>query len=126
MYFLAVFATGFGLGVIRVLLIVPRIGTFAAVLCEAPFMIAAMAFAARWVGHTFHLERRSHRVVTGLVALLFLLAAELSGAVWLRGLSIGSYVASMVTPEGLLTLSLFALFAAVPGLQRSPGDLADS
>lgn len=45
LYFLAVFAVGFVLGPIRVLLLEPRFGPVIAVLCEAPFLIAAFVVA---------------------------------------------------------------------------------
>jgi hypothetical protein len=38
LYFLAVYAAGFLFGTVRVLLLEPRMGPFAAVLCEAPFL----------------------------------------------------------------------------------------
>lgn len=40
-YFLAVFAVGFGLGVVRIVWVVPAIGERIAEVAEMPFMIAA-------------------------------------------------------------------------------------
>ena len=45
-YFLAVFAAGFLLAPIRQFVLVPRIGEVAAVLLEAPLMLAAIWWAA--------------------------------------------------------------------------------
>ncbi len=51
-YFVAVFAVGFGLGVLRVTLVVPALGERLAELAEMPFMIAASVFFAwRFVRH---------------------------------------------------------------------------
>ena len=38
-YFAVVFAAGFGLGVIRMLVVIPRVGETVAVLIEAPVML---------------------------------------------------------------------------------------
>ncbi len=48
LYALVVFLIGFILGTIRVLLIVPRLGETAAVLLEAPLILAASWFVCRW------------------------------------------------------------------------------
>ena len=49
LYSVTVFAAGFVFGAIRVLWLEPKIGPLAAVLCELPFLLVAMALAARWV-----------------------------------------------------------------------------
>ena len=113
-YFLAVMAAGFVCGVVRVLVVAPAIGPFAAVACEAPIMIVAMVVAARFVSRRFGLDTCSDGVIAGLVALLFTMVAELGGAMWLRNLSVSDYLASLTTPEGLLSLGMFALFAGMP------------
>ena len=46
-YFAVVFATGFALGVVRVLVTAPRLGETGAVLLEVPIILAASWFAAR-------------------------------------------------------------------------------
>jgi hypothetical protein len=46
LYFLAAFGAGFLLGPIRVLVLEPRLGAFAAVLIEAPLLLAANVVAA--------------------------------------------------------------------------------
>ena len=79
-------------------------------------MIVAILVVARRTSRRVPLELQSHRVAAGLLALLLPMAAEFGGAIWPRGLSVGAYLASLETSEGLVTL-LFALFAAIPGLQ---------
>lgn len=48
-YVAIVFAVGFALGTVRVMLLAPRIGEVAAVACELPLMLAAPWLAAGWV-----------------------------------------------------------------------------
>jgi hypothetical protein len=47
-YFALVFGTGFVLGTIRTIWVVPRVGTRAAELMEMPMMLAVSILAARW------------------------------------------------------------------------------
>jgi hypothetical protein len=48
-YFALVFGAGFALGTIRMLWIVPRLGTRMAKVMEPPFMLAVRIVVARWV-----------------------------------------------------------------------------
>jgi uncharacterized membrane protein YciS (DUF1049 family) len=61
LYFAVVFAAGFLLGPIRVFWLEPQVGPTIAVLCEAPFLLAVMAVAARWVPLKLRLGRAPHR-----------------------------------------------------------------
>src|SRR5579883_2596395 len=56
LYFALVFGTGFVLGTVRTLWIVPRLGDRTAELLEAPVMLAVIVAAARWT--VFRLECR--------------------------------------------------------------------
>ena len=49
LYFAVVFGTGFVLGPIRMLWLVPRVGARTAELLEAPVMLVAIVLLARWV-----------------------------------------------------------------------------
>lgn len=49
LHFVIVFGTGFVLGVIRTLWLVPRVGTRWAELIETPIMVVVTILAARWV-----------------------------------------------------------------------------
>ena len=51
LYFVLVFGTGFVLGTIRALWIVPRLGMRMAELLEMPIMVVATILAARWIVH---------------------------------------------------------------------------
>jgi hypothetical protein len=113
-YFALVFACGFVLGPVRELVLVPRIGALAAVLCESVPMLLAIVCAARWIDARFRLAGVGEQGAAGALALLLLAAAEVLGAIWLRGLTGAAWVASFRTPPGLVSLALFAVFAVMP------------
>jgi hypothetical protein len=120
-YFALVFAAGFVLGPIRVLVLTPRLGELGAVLVEAPLMALAIVLAASW------LARRGvtpsgipARWGMGAVALACLFTAEIGTALALRGLSPSDYGARLLEPPGLVFLALAAFFAAFPALQGLP------
>lgn len=110
-YFATVFAVGAFLGPIREFLLLPVLGPTLAVAAEAPVMLAASFLAARWT------MRRWPGVSAprlGACALGFLLAAEVAGSLWLRGMTMPQYAAHLGTPPGLLSLALFATFGLMP------------
>jgi hypothetical protein len=116
-YFAAVFAVGFVLGVGRELVVRPYLGTLASIMVEAPAMLLACWGAARWVVRRFAVPREA-RLRLGLLAFGLLMAAELVGSMGLRGMAPAEWVAQFATPPGLLSLVLFAGFAAMPRMVR--------
>lgn len=118
-YFGLVFAVGFALGTVRVLLVVPHLGERTAELLELPLMIAASLLSARFVLHRARLERTSQRLATGLVALALMLTAELTLVLTLRDLTLAEYVASRDPLSGSAYLLGLAVFAAAPVLVGS-------
>jgi hypothetical protein len=122
-YFTLVFGAGFILGVVRVLWVVPRLGERAAELGEAPLMLAAIYFAARFVTHRFRASRDAEYLVSGLVALLFLLTVEFSVVLGLRGLGIREYFAERDPVAGAVYVAMLIVFATMPWLVgRRPAD----
>lgn len=118
-YFSVVFAAGFMLGPIRVLWLVPRVGERTAELLEAPVMLLVIVFAARWiVGRFAAPPPASERLAVGGIALLLLLAAELTVVLWLRDLSIAQYAAERDPVAGLVYVAMLGLFATMPLLVR--------
>lgn len=118
-YALLALAAGWVLGPLRELVVAPRLGPMPALMLEAPLMLAACALAARWTARRFAVPTQiGPRAVMGLAALAVLLAAELAGSMALRGLSPGAWLARAATPQGLIPLGLFLLFAAMPLLLR--------
>jgi len=79
-YFALVFGAGFALGTIRILWMVPRLGT---------------RMAELWVVRRLAVPPKlSSRLGMGCVALFLLLLAEFSLVLYLRGMSISDYLAS--------------------------------
>jgi hypothetical protein len=119
-YFAVVFAIGFLLGAMRVLIVVPRTGVRAAELAEAPLMLLATVLAARLVVRRFAIPPMIvTRLVTGFVALALLLLAELTMVVVARHESLSDYVASRDGVSGSVYVALLCLFALMPAILAS-------
>jgi hypothetical protein len=116
-YFLLVFAAGWVCGPLRELVVVPRFGRTTGLLVEAPLMLIAMVFAARWTLRRFAVPAAiAARAAVGLIALALLLLVEAASLPLVRGVSVADYIAGHDLAAGLITLILFALFAAMPAL----------
>lgn len=88
LYFALVFVIGFGFGVVRQMLVIPRIGELAAVLLEVPLLLAlAWPICRRVVRRCAVPPALPGRAVMGLVAFGLLMLAELLLAVTLAGQS---------------------------------------
>ena len=117
-YFALVFGAGFLLGMIRVPLVVPRIGERYAELAEMPFMLVAMLFAARHVMHKYgHDVGSGGLLALGTLALLLLLAAELLLTVLIAGRSVVDYLTGRDPVSGSVYIAMLIVFAAMPWLQ---------
>ena len=115
LYCAMVFAVGLALGPIRVLWLEPHIGPVAAVTCEAPFLLAAMALASRWVPSVLHLRRDLASLgLMGLGALAIQEGADLAVGVYLRGIRPAEQLANFATGAGLVYAGLLVAFATMP------------
>lgn len=112
-YFGVVFATGLLLGMIRVPLLVPRLGERNAELLEAPFMFVAILLAARWIGNRFQGDRRDLLKV-GCGAAAFVLLADLAVGMLLRGMSAIGVFVDRDPVAGMAYYLLVAIFALAP------------
>ncbi len=112
-YAAMVFGVGFALGAIRVTLVVPRIGTRWAELLEMPLMLVACFLAARHVVRSRGPFERTQRLAIGLLALAWLLLAEICLVV-AQGMTMAEYFASRDPVSGAAYLLSLALFAAMP------------
>ncbi len=117
-YSAIVFAAGFILGTVRVLVIEPMLGALPAVALETPVILCLS-----WIASAF-LTRRlavaptlSGRLVMGACAFGLLMAAELSLSMAAFGRSADEFAAGLVEPAGLLGLSAQLVFAAMPALR---------
>ena len=114
LYF-AVFGAGFVLGPIRILWVIPRLGTRAAELLEAPIMFVITIVAARWIVWRFALPPTpSSRLGMGGIALSLMLTAEFTLVLWLRGMSIRAYLASRDPVAGTVYYLMLGLFVVMP------------
>jgi hypothetical protein len=115
LYFALVFGVGLVLGPMRVFWLVPHFGERTAELMEMPIMLMIMMVAAQWVVRRLAVPSTwSSRLGMGGFALGLLLAAEWVLVLWLRGLSIGEYVAGRDPVSGTVYLVMLGLFALMP------------
>lgn len=113
-YFAGVFLAGFGLGFLRVFVVVPRIGALRAVALELPFMLAVSWIVCGWALRRFApAAEPGARAAIGLIAFALLMLAEALLAIAAGG-TLASFLASLATPEGALGLSGQAIFALMP------------
>lgn len=119
--FAGVFALGFVLGVLRTLLLVPRLGELAAVAIELPLILAASWW---WCGWLLRHEAGRGLCVSGMralavgaIALGLLLLAELGLSIGLAGRSIGEHFALYAQPAHQLGLAGQCLFGLMPWLR---------
>lgn len=114
-YFIVVFGVGFVLGAIRLLFVFPRFGTRVADLMELPIMLVVIIVAARWtVRHCAVLPTTSTRLSMGLIALCLILLAEFILGLWLRGLSMGEYLAIRDPVSGIVQYLYFGVIVIMP------------
>lgn len=115
LYFALVFGAGFVLGPIRLLWLVPRVGTRIAEMIESPLMLLVIIVAARWVVRRLAVSPAfSDRLGMGGLALGLMLAAEFGFVLQLRGLSIEAYLVSRNPVAGTLYYAMLVVFALMP------------
>lgn len=115
LYFVAVFALGFMLGTLRVLMLAPAVGEELAVLAELPIMLAASWAVA--VGITRRLRVPpdvSPRALMGALALVLLLLAEVSVSVLMLGRTLSEHLAAYRHLPAASGLAAQLLFGAIP------------
>lgn len=113
LYFGTVFGTGFLLGPVRILYLVPRVGERVAELLEMPVMLTVIVLSARAIVRRYELSVRRARF-TGLAAFLLLLVAEFGLVLTLRGLTVHEYIASRDPVSGTAYYMALVVFAAMP------------
>lgn len=117
LYFALVFGTGFVLGPVRILWLVPRFGTRTAELMEMPVMLVVIVLAAQWIVRRFAVPPAlSSRLGMGFIALALLLIAEFSLVLWLRGMTIAEYLANRDPVSGTVYYVTLGVFALMPRL----------
>ncbi len=117
-YFAAVFAAGFVLGTLRVMVVVPALGEVAAVLLELPVMLALSWVACRWLIARFRVAARpAERLAMGGVAFAVLMLAEAGLAILGFGQSLAGYLSALTGLPGAIGLAGQVAFAAMPLVQ---------
>ena len=118
LYFGLVLGTGFVLGVLRVPLLVPRIGERWAELAEMPLMAAAVFLFAGYVLRRFpEIRLPGQALVVGFLALALSVCAELGLAVALQSQPLGEYLGGRDKVSGSVYLLLLLVFALMPRLR---------
>ena len=116
-YFALVFAAGFALGTLRVLLVVPRLGARTAELIEAPLMLAVTFLAARWTVRRLVVPPRwTRRLGMSGFALGLLVLAEFAVVLGIRGMTLGEYFAMLDPVSGTVYYALLGVFALMPSV----------
>lgn len=118
LYFAVVFGAGFLLGTVRILIVVPYLGTRAAELIELPVMLMVTIVSAKCLVQWLSIKSGLHRLTMGSVALILLLFAEFTFVLWVRGLTIKTYFATQDPVSGTVYLITLVLFALMPLLFR--------
>jgi hypothetical protein len=125
LYFAFVLGTGFLLGMIRVPLLVPRIGERWAELTEMPIMAAVIFLAAGYILRRYPAIRSPGRsLVVGFLALALAVGAELGLAVALQDQTLAEFIASRDKVSGAVYLLLLLVFALMPRLRLANLDSA--
>ena len=116
-YFAVVFTVGFLCGPIRILMLEPMFGATASVLFEAPILLMAMLYAARFVPRRLRLTpTAAAHLGMGGGALMLVLLADAGVGLFVRHLPLAEIVASFTTPAGRIYAALLLLFALMPWL----------
>lgn len=117
-YFAIVYAIGFLLGTVRVLLLVPRVGEAGAVLLEAPLILGASWIASRWSGDRFAVpSTAAPRLAMGGIAFGLLLGAETAVSMLLFGRSWTDLLDLYRSVPGVIGLAAQVLFGLLPLIQ---------
>jgi hypothetical protein len=118
LYFVIMFAAGFVLGTLRVIVLLPFIGEIAAVALELPVMLAISWLACRRLATQFSVPAETpQRLAMGAVAFGLLMLAEFGLSVIGFNRSGAEYFALFLTTSGLLGLAGQIAFGLFPLLQ---------
>lgn len=115
LYFLLIFLLGMALGTVRVLVIEPRVGAFASVLIELPFMLAASWYVCgRLIRYLSVPAALASRAAMGALAFLLLMGAELGLSLFAVGGTVRDHFANYGQTVPLIGLFGQLAFAAFP------------
>lgn len=122
-YFLSVFLLGMVLGVLRITIVVPRLGEAGAVALELPVILAASWFLAGSIQARFQVPAKlSPRLAMGATAFALLMAGELGVSILGYGNSVAQHYAGYATAPRALGLAAQIVFALMPLIQLCMGN----
>jgi hypothetical protein len=122
-YGLICLAAGALLGPLRVLLLEPRLGLFIARLLEAPALLIAMFFAARFVVSMFRLRVQYYALLAvGLLAFCIVPAIDFFVGRIVRGVSIEEQISSFSSAPGIVYGVLLLALLVMPTVSTAIGD----
>ncbi len=125
LYFLAVFAIGFLLGTIRILVLIPRLGELVSTFIELPILLSAAWLISDFLTTRFNVPSQWWvRLSMGIVAFGILMAAELGLAVWLFGSTVQEHFAAYQSLPKTIGLVGQVVFALIPLLQMGKSEQA--
>ena len=117
-YFLGVFLVAFCLGMIRTLVVAPRVGATAAVLLETPIILVVSWWVSRWCTQRFNVPAATaDRALMGAIAFAVLMIAEFALSTVLTDRSPAEYAATFASVPGAIGLLAQVGFAVIPWLQ---------
>jgi hypothetical protein len=115
LYALIVFGVGFVLGTFRALVAAPNLGETAAVVLEAPIILAASWYVCRWSVERLDVPRTVPlRSIMGAVAFATLMLAKLALAVLAFGRSLAEQLGPYWRAPGAIGLAAQVTFALFP------------
>ncbi len=121
-YFGIVFAAGFVLGTLRVLVLAPALGATGAVAAELPVMLILAWIACRRLVAGFAVpETAAARAAMGGSAFMLLLAAETLLGALAFGRPVAAQIAELGTAHGALGLAGQIAFGLMPLVPRARG-----
>lgn len=117
-YFVAVFAVGFVLGFIRVVILQPIVGELAAVLIELPFILAASWTLCAHITVKFNVPPTlTARFIMGILAFGLLITAEYMLARYGFGQTSSEQLRDIAKAAGAIGLAGQIIFAMFPLMQ---------
>jgi hypothetical protein len=117
-YFLGVFVVAFCLGMIRTLVVAPRVGATVAVLLETPIILVVSWWVSRWCTQRFNVPAATpDRALMGAIAFTVLMLAEFALSTVLTDRSPAAYAATFASVPGAIGLLAQIGFAVIPWLQ---------
>jgi len=119
-YFAVVFAVAFAMGVVRVMVVAPAIGDFAAVAVEVSLILALSWIVAGRILQRWPIPLPG-RIGMGATAFACLMLTEYMLATLVFGTSPADYAVNLASPPGILGLLGQVGFALIPPLRHTKG-----